>query len=144
MAAGTGAAGFPRAARLLAPAEFARVYATRQSGASGPLVLYAAARADAVAPPRLGLSVSRRVGNAVVRNRWKRCLREAFRIVRPRLPAGHDFVVVVRPAAAPSGEQAARQLQETLVTLAAQVLRSRGRPAPGPSKSERPPRRRGR
>lgn len=146
MAAGTGAAGFPRAARLLRPAEFARVYAVRRSGASGPLVLYAAAAADAAAPPRLGLSVSRRVGNAVVRNRWKRRLREAFRLVRTRLPVGHDFVIVVRPAPAPSGEQAARQLQDALVTLAAQVARRPARPAAAPTSApaKRPPRRRGR
>jgi len=150
MAAGTGAAGFPRAARLLRPAEFARVYAVRRSGASGPLVLYAAATADAAAPPRLGLSVSRRVGNAVVRNRWKRRLREAFRLVRTRLPVGHDFVIVVRPAAAPSGEQAARQLQDAIVTLAAQVAHRPARPAPAPTRqptpatAKRPPRRRGR
>jgi ribonuclease P protein component len=150
MASGTGAAGFPRAARLLSPAEFARVYAARRSGASGPLVLYAAAAPDAAAPPRLGLSVSRRVGNAVVRNRWKRRLREAFRLVRSRLPAGHDFVIVVRPGDVPSGEQAARQLQDALVTLATQVARRPARPAaaptraPTPSPMKRPPRRRGR
>jgi ribonuclease P protein component len=144
MAGGTGAAGFPRAARLLKPAEFARVYAVRRSGASGPLVLYAAAVEDAAAPPRLGLSVSRRVGNAVVRNRWKRRLREAFRLVRTRLPAGHDFVIVVRPGAVPSGAEEARQMQESLVSLAAQVARRPGRPASAQSTADRPPRRRGR
>jgi ribonuclease P protein component len=46
--------------------------------------------------PRLGLSVSRKVGGAVVRNRWKRLLREAFRLRRPDLPQGVDLVVVPR------------------------------------------------
>lgn len=46
--------------------------------------------------PRLGLSVSKRLGNAVARNRWKRILREAFRLHRERLPAGLDLVVVPR------------------------------------------------
>lgn len=46
---------------------------------------------------RLGLSVSRRVGIAVTRNTIKRRLREAFRTLRPTMPAGYDLVVIVRP-----------------------------------------------
>ena len=46
--------------------------------------------------PRLGITASRRVGNAVQRNRAKRLLREAFRCVRAGLPAGLDLVVIVR------------------------------------------------
>ena len=49
--------------------------------------------------PRLGLSVSRRVGGAVERNRVKRVLREAFWEEAERLPAGSDYVVVARPDA---------------------------------------------
>ncbi len=64
------------------------------------LVLYAFPReeeAAADAGPRLGLSVSRRVGGAVERNRVKRVLREAFWEEAERLPAGSDYVVVARP-----------------------------------------------
>jgi ribonuclease P protein component len=49
--------------------------------------------------PRLGLSVSRKVGGAVDRTRVKRVLREAFWAEATRLPAGSDFVVVARPDA---------------------------------------------
>lgn len=46
--------------------------------------------------PRLGTTVSRKVGNAVVRNRWKRRLREIFRRNRDAIPSGFDYVVIVR------------------------------------------------
>ena len=49
--------------------------------------------------PRLGVSVGRRVGGAVERNRVKRLLREAFWTVAPELPGSWDYVVVARPEA---------------------------------------------
>jgi ribonuclease P protein component len=77
---------------------------------------------------RIGLSVSRRIGNAVIRNRWKRRLREAFRVVRARLPAGNDYVVVVRSGLPPRGADGAKQIEESLVRLATRVT---GRPQYG-------------
>lgn len=46
--------------------------------------------------PRLGITVSRKVGNAVVRNRAKRLIREAFRATRSLWPADVDLVVIVK------------------------------------------------
>jgi len=126
MAASAGGAGFPRAARVLAPADFARVFAVRRSAASGPLVLYAGPATVATQPARLGVSVSRRIGNAVVRNRWKRRLREAFRRVRPLLPAGNDFVIVVRSGAAPRGAEGAKQVEAMIGDLSARVVQRPG------------------
>lgn len=47
--------------------------------------------------PRLGISVSRKVGGAVVRNRVKRVLKEAFGAVCGEVAAGYDYVIIARP-----------------------------------------------
>src|SRR3954449_9300450 len=85
--------------RLSRSAEFDRVYREGRSHASRYLVLYAFPREEPSEEPRLGVSVGRKVGGAVERNRVKRLLREAFWALGSSLPAGHDFVVVARPDA---------------------------------------------
>jgi ribonuclease P protein component len=90
----------PRRRRLSRSAEFERVYRQGRSKGNRFLVLYAFPReAPAADGPRLGLSVSRRVGGAVERNRVKRTLREAFWQEAERLPQSSDYVVVARPDA---------------------------------------------
>jgi ribonuclease P protein component len=88
-----------RRQRLSRSAEFDRVYREGRSHASRHLVLYAFPREEAGEDPRLGVSVGRKVGGAVERNRVKRLLREAFWALGENLPDGHDFVVVARPDA---------------------------------------------
>ncbi len=86
--------------RLSRSAEFDRVFRQGRSHANRLLVLHAFPRADASqTEPRLGLSVSRKVGGAVDRNRVKRLLREAFEHEAARLPEGQDVVIVARPDA---------------------------------------------
>ncbi len=70
-----------------------------RSHAGHELVLYVFPRADDDAAPRLGLSVSRKVGGAVDRNRVKRLLREAFAQEGLRLPPATDAVVIARQGA---------------------------------------------
>lgn len=50
---------------------------------------------------RLGLSVSRKVGNSPIRNRWKRLIREAFRRHQQIIPTGYDFIVIPQKKTAP-------------------------------------------
>ncbi|HWA97627.1 MAG TPA: ribonuclease P protein component [Pirellulales bacterium] len=83
--------------RLHRGADFRRVYAARRSAADEQLVVYVAENNRETS--RLGLSISRKVGGAVVRNQWKRRLREAFRLGRGAWPCGLDIVVVARVAA---------------------------------------------
>ncbi|MBV9606024.1 MAG: ribonuclease P protein component, partial [Solirubrobacterales bacterium] len=90
----------PRAGRvrLSRSADFDRVFRHGRSHAGRELVLYVFPRGEGTDAdgPRLGLSVSRKVGGAVQRNRVKRLLREAFELEGNRLPAGTDAVVVAR------------------------------------------------
>ena len=84
--------------RLSRSAEFERVYRQGRSTANRHLVLYAFPNPSAERP-RLGLSVSRKVGGAVERNRVKRLLREAFARSEADISPGQDLVLVARPAA---------------------------------------------
>jgi len=107
---------FPKQMRLLRPTDFERVFAARNSAACPGFTLYGAAN-DA-GHPRIGLTVSRRVGNAVERNRWKRRIRESFRLTQTKLPA-LDFICIARSPAPPSLES----LMGGLVELARRIER---------------------
>jgi ribonuclease P protein component len=91
-----------RRARITRSGDFDAVYQRGRSAANRHLVVYAFARDGRPpgAPARLGLSVSRKVGGSVERNRVKRVLREQFAVIAPGLPTGLDVVVIARPGAA--------------------------------------------
>jgi ribonuclease P protein component len=111
--------GFSKSARLLKTSEFDRVFARRCSISDSLMVLHVAhALADG---PRLGLVVSRKCGNAVNRNRWKRCLREAFRLSQHELPA-FDFVVVPRAGSEPN----VAELQASFRSLSQRLVQRLG------------------
>ena len=104
--------------RLSRSGEFERVYREGRSHASRYLVVYAFPRSEDDGDARLGVSVGRKLGGAVERNRIKRLLREAFWAHAGSLRPGHDFVIVARPAAgelAASGGESA--IEEELLSV---------------------------
>jgi ribonuclease P protein component len=118
-----------RRARITRSGDFDAVYRRGRSAANRHLVVYAFARDDrpADSPARLGLSVSRKVGGAVERNRVKRVLREQFAALAPGLPTGIDVVVIARPGAAEYvAERGSSALGERLAELSERVTRPAG------------------
>ena len=83
---------FPATVRLRSGADFERVYSLKCKAADGVLLLFAARNEHGVT--RIGLSVSKKHGGSVVRNRLKRWLREAFRHERPGMPLGLDLIAI--------------------------------------------------
>jgi ribonuclease P protein component len=126
----------PKRRRLSRSAEFERVYRQGRSKSNRFLVLYAFPRTQSQTDadgPRLGVSVSRRVGGAVDRTRVKRVLREAFWAEAERLPAGSDYVLVARPD---SRELAERQGMGGVRTALAELVDALG-PSDGRSPAGR-------
>ena len=80
--------------RLKKTWQFRAVFDNKISIADGRLVIYSCL--NDVGWSRLGLSVGRKLGNAVARNRYKRALREAFRLSQHDLPSGVDYVLIPR------------------------------------------------
>ena len=112
---------FRRQNRLRTQAEFDRVYATKAYAADEVLVINAAM--NELPFPRLGLSVSRKAGNAVVRNAWKRRLREAFRLLQHELPPGIDIVVRPKLGASLDFHAIQRSLPALVVRVAKRLKR---------------------
>jgi ribonuclease P protein component len=111
---------FPQSRRLKTTAQFDRVYGRKRSASDTVLLVYACE--NDLGHPRLGCSVSKKVGNAVVRNRYKRLFREAFRLLQHELPQGTDFILIPRPGPEPSQED----VKASLLKLAGQAAKRLG------------------
>ncbi|MBP7936486.1 MAG: ribonuclease P protein component [Phycisphaerae bacterium] len=105
----------PRSVRIRSRRDFERVFDLKIRATDATITLYGAPSDRVLA--RLGIAAGRRLGNAVVRNRTKRLIREAFRRVRNTLPSKTDWVVVPRAGA----EMASRSLQVSIINLARQL-----------------------
>ena len=107
---------FRRADRILRTEDFGRVMKSGKRRALEGFVIVTAMRTDESDENRrrLGVTVSKRVGNSVVRNRVKRCIREWFRHARKGLPAGSDIVVIAR--------RKARELSGSEISVALDAL----------------------
>jgi ribonuclease P protein component len=112
-----------RRRRLSRSGEFERVYREGSSHGSRYLVVYAFPRGDDEGAPRLGVSVGRKLGGAVERNRVKRLLREAFWATADELRDGLDVVIVARP---PAGELAEREGERGVGAALHEVLSQAG------------------
>ena len=109
---------------LRRPADFRRVYDRRRSVSDSWLIVYVCE--NGLPYLRLGLSVSRKMGGAVQRNRLRRLYREAFRLTKHEMPTGLDLILIPRR----SEEPALDELKRALPRLVHQVAQKLGREAP--------------
>jgi ribonuclease P protein component len=132
------ASSFKKDKRLLTSRQFRQVIETGCRATDGMLVVYASA--NGTGQVRLGVSAGRTCGGAVVRNRLRRLIREAFRLNQTKIPSGFDYVVLVgsnwpkkiNRAIGPA--DAAKKLTlspvtDSLVALAGRAVRKSDEPA---------------
>ena len=134
---------FPRGHRILRKADFDRIIRRGVRASDARLRLRVLGR-DPGEPTRLGITVGRKAGNAVARNRVRRRLREAFRLRHADLPEGIDIVVfpnVLKGESPPTRGE----LEESLLALAGEARRRLDRrgsarpPGRPPSRKGGPP-----
>ena len=106
---------FPKNARLRSAADFKRVYERKCSVSDAWLIVYGLP--NDLGHSRIGLSVSRKIGNAVARNRFKRLYREAFRLTRTELPIGYDWIILPRSTREPTLADVQKSLQKLTLLL---------------------------
>ena len=111
---------FPKNKRLVSNRQFKAVLAQRRRVSDGLLTLYVAE--NECGYPRLGVSIGKSHGNAVVRNRLKRLLREAFRQCQERIPSGLDYVLMLDSRFSQRGSRRVTNKQPTFEQIKTSFL----------------------
>jgi len=125
---------FEKSKRLVNNRQFKAVLASKQCVSDELLILYVAKNKSACR--RLGISVGKNCGNAVMRNRIKRLLREAFRQSQELLPEGLDYLVLISPEFSKKLDKSADakklvkqltfdRIKSSLITLAAKTAKQK-------------------
>jgi ribonuclease P protein component len=117
---------FRRVEHLRRPSDFRRVYERRRSASDAWLLIYGCE--NGLPYSRLGLSVSRKVGPAVHRNRLRRLYREAFRLTRQSMPTGLDLILIPRTPVEPPLEELKKSLPRLVGKIARDLAREARRP----------------
>ncbi|MBD54461.1 MAG: ribonuclease P protein component [Rhodopirellula sp.] len=84
---------FGKTRRVTRSGDFTKIIRLGTCVADGTLVLFALPMAASDEGMRIGITIPKKTGNAVVRNRWKRLIRESFRQQQANLPSGYEFIV---------------------------------------------------
>jgi ribonuclease P protein component len=113
---------FKRTDRLRSPIDFKRVYDRKCSVSNQWVIVYG--YLNELGRSRLGVSVSRKIGNAVARNRFKRLYREAFRLTRGELPASLDLILLPKSTREPTLEAVRESLTALVPALARRLERT--------------------
>jgi len=115
---------FRKHEHLRRPAEFQAVYDRKISASDAWILVFAAP--NELPYSRIGLSVSRKNGSAVVRNRIRRVYREAFRLSRPEMPLGFDIIMIPRSPNPATVSTISQSLVALVRRLSRRIDRSRG------------------
>ena len=119
---------FPKSARLLSSPQFKVIYDLQCRTSDPHLLVFA--RANLTDATRCGLSVSKKHGNAVCRNRLKRLLREAFRLIRSELPRGLDLILIPKQRTGATLKDYQAALLSLTPRLARKIEAAQAVPAP--------------